>query len=261
MQRNSSIIICLSEKKILIVLILYYISYRKDSSFVRILAPRWRNNHRSAGPFGSPKNRRREVSGFSTRTFLRGYRHPSWLKIITLTRGSLLGGGYLITDIQMSAAGRLVPSVPLAAGSGCDAASGAGPLSRCRRHSGAQGARKEGPVVRVDGRGGSETGGGSPPCPTRWLARRGDATGARCRSGTTQDEIHYSFFAALTILISDSPNLPLSTLHPPPPRLSSLSLSLFICSSEAILSSSLPRCLRFSPAFLWSHSREIERVI
>lgn len=39
--------------------------------------------------------------------------------------GIVLGGGYLITDIQMSTTGRLVPNVPLAAGSGCDIASGA----------------------------------------------------------------------------------------------------------------------------------------
>lgn len=96
---------------------------------------------------------------------------------------------------------------------------------------------------------------GKPPCPTRWLARRGERDRARCRSGTTQDEIHYSFFAALTILISDSPNLPLS--------LSALSFSvsiylLFSLRGSFVRDSS--RCLCFSPAFLRSYSREIERV-
>lgn len=67
--------------------------------------------------------------------------------------GIVLGGGYLITDIQMSAAGRLVPSVPLAAGSGCDAASGVGPSRAAAVIVGQGERRREGPVVRVDGRG------------------------------------------------------------------------------------------------------------
>jgi len=73
---------------------------------------------------------------------------------------------------------------------------------------------------------------------------------ARCRSWTTQDEIHYSFFAALTILVSDSPTLPPS------------SLSLFLSFSSRPLRGPLNGALvvPVPPVFLWPHSREIEYV-
>lgn len=48
---------------------------------------------------------------------------------------------------------------------------------------------------------------GGPPRPTEVARAARGRDRARCRSGTTQDEIHYSFFAALTILVSDSPTL------------------------------------------------------
>lgn len=165
-----------SKKKLSIALKKSYITcHFARARHLYILASRWRNNHarRDGSSRVSERSTPRSFGVLDSHIPRGGYPASFVAGNNNTHAGIVLGGGYLITDIQMSAAGRLVPSVPLAAGSGCDAASGMGP-SR--------------PAVIV-GRGGEEGGarrrgrggpGGRGVVP---LVRRGGSRGAGTRQG------------------------------------------------------------------------------
>lgn len=185
-----------------------------------------------------PQEDRRDRDGFGS-TFLLE-QGPAFLVVgnNNTRAGIVLGGGYLITDIQMSTAGRL--SSRAAFHSRLVAAASSIQLQEwlfaSRSTAVVQwGAGREGrgPVVRVGGcRGAREV----PPRPTRWLARRGDATGPAADPGPPKTKF----------TIVSSPRLRYS--------FQTLPLSLLILALFLSFSSVVPVPL----AFLCSRDREIE---